>query len=104
MFEAAAGNASGSKIIIIKDIVMHRRNCNRVHTRDSSTPKRWSCTRPSVSHLEKYGAQVWIPTEGENLSKVKIKSPKIYTFDVAPTWRKNISAHTRRDPRGTIAS
>jgi hypothetical protein len=75
MFESAAGNASGSKIII-KDIVMHRRNCNRVHTRDSSTLKRWSCTRPSVSHPEKYGARVLIPREGENLSKLESKVRK----------------------------
>jgi hypothetical protein len=55
---------------------------NRAYTQalSNSTPEeKWSGVKPNVSHLQEFGAPVWILREDENLSKLDARSEK-HTF------------------------
>src|SRR5438445_518357 len=55
---------------------------NHIHTwvLECATPhEKWLGKRPNVSHLQEFGAPVWIMTEGQNLSKLEPRS-KEYIF------------------------
>ncbi len=44
---------------------------------EGKTPEEaWTKTKPNVLHLKEFGCDVWILTEGQNLSKLEPKSKK----------------------------
>lgn len=53
------------------------RNMVLMRALEGKTPEEaWTKTKPNVSHLKEFGCDVWILTEGQNLSKLEPKSKK----------------------------